>query len=122
GHHDLRLSDAGGSDREDALRAVGIEHGLQPIEDHVQDHLLDLDAITADPGQARGKLDCHRDLPKHYVVPDEVSDFGDDVVDVEGQVREIALAEQRAQSMNHVGRALVVGDDVGEDFAQGGEV
>ena len=97
---------------------VGLGHGLQAIEHHVQDHLLELDPVAADDRQARGEVHRHRHVPEDHVVPHELRHFADDVVDVERQVLEGALLEQNPQSLDDLGRTLVVGHDVVEDLAQ----
>ena len=58
--------------RDDQIpRAVDDRHRLARIDQQVEDHLLELDAVTGHRGQSRRTIERHRDAPSLDVVPDE---------------------------------------------------
>jgi hypothetical protein len=93
-------------------------HGLHPVEDQIQDHLLELLSIPAHARQTRGQIQRHRHVPEDHIAFHELGHFTDQIVEVEQRVIELALLEQSPQSGDHGGGPLVVGNDLVEQLAQ----
>jgi hypothetical protein len=68
-HDHAALVIGGGGDEQVPLH--GILHGVEPIEDEVEHHLLELDAVADHDGQPRRQRDRERDVPENGVAPDE---------------------------------------------------
>ena len=104
------------ADREGGVTTVGLAHRLDAVEDHVEDHLLQLHSVAAHPRQTAGQLQAHRHVAAGHVAPDELGHFADDPVDVERAVLEHALLDQDPHPADHVGGPCLVRDDVLHDL------
>ena len=79
--------------------------------------MLQLDPVAAHSRQRAGRLDAHRYVADRRIAHHQPRHFRHHLVEIERDVLEVALLEEQAQSLDHVGRALVVGDDVVQDLA-----
>ena len=58
-------------------------HRFHAVEDEVEQHLLELDAVATDRGEIGREVHVDLQIPEDGVRVDERSDFPDNLVDVE---------------------------------------
>ena len=103
---------------DDGPVAVGdFRHRVDGVDEQVQDHLFQLDAVAADDDRSRGELERERHVANDRIGPEEPGHRPDHFVQVEMRPAELALPEQVPHALDHLFRAPVVRDDVAQRLA-----
>ena len=104
-------------------RAGGIGgHRICGIEDEIQEHLLELHAISRHQRELPGKGARDRHPPADQVGVGEVQHFGGDLVEGNRQHLRLAAFQERSQTLYHLAGPPVLVNDVGEDVLHLGQV
>ena len=111
----LRVADA---DQHAAVEFVVVDGGVESVEQEVQDHLLQLDAVTVHQRSRRRQMQGERNPPDEGVALDQPGDVAHQVVEVEVlELLRFLLAHEAPQVADDVARAAHVLSDVEEDVA-----
>ncbi len=95
---------------------------LERVEQQVEDDLLQLDTVAEDTWKIGGEIDIDRYAAGRDIALQDLDHVVDAVVQVDAGVFGGVFTQQRAQAAHDFGRALIVGDDVGECRSQLEEV
>ena len=106
------------SDEEFARASGDSGHGLGAVDDEIDDHLLQLDAIALHRRQLRRKLQPHRRMVGDHFALHEGDHIADDLVYFEPDHLRTALLGEIANAVDHVARAVCATDNSGEGIAR----
>jgi hypothetical protein len=105
------LASLTGADRQLA-RTVNIGlHGFDPVHDKVDQHLLELDPIAANLGQAGRQLHSHRHGICSELAPNEGYHLPDNLIDVERNHLDFGLLRERPNPADHLASPIGVLDN-----------
>jgi hypothetical protein len=90
------------SNNEHALAVGDRCHCLHTIDSKIDDHLLQLDPISAHQEQARRGLEPHRDAMPTRLVPHEADCLLDDLVDVQLDHLRVGLFGEVTNPADHL--------------------
>ena len=116
GDTDLPRSFAAGRDTQMPQAGVARAQGIYRVGQQIEQHLLQLDAITQNSGQLRIQLSLRRDRLQHKLAAQQVQGIENEIVDLEHAPVTIRPLEQRADALNHSARPRAVIRDVGQRF------
>src|SRR5207248_7023175 len=99
-------------DHEQAVAGRFRTHGFAGIDDQIEQHLLKLNRIAANRGEAVGKTSAHRDILENQVAARERQDVRDQLVDSYGLHQSLTLLEERTKVIDDISGTPVVLHDV----------
>src|SRR5580704_5948678 len=97
-----------GADKQLSRSFVGVAHGLNGIQDQVENHLLKLHSIAFDERQALREIHLHRNPVRHCFATGEFNHPADRGVDVQALFPGRRLLRKGADSVNDVTRSHAV--------------
>ena len=86
-------------------------HRFNPVDDEVEDDLLQLDPVGEDRGKGRGEFQPQRHAVAEQLMLHEADDLVDDFIDVERRFPIGGLVHERADALDHFARPIAVLDD-----------
>ena len=103
----------GANGKESFLGVLG-EHGVDGVDDEVEDDLLEFDQVAHDGGEIGVEVQVNADVFEDEFAVDQFEAAADDVVKLKGDEGEFAFLEERAEALDDGAGAAAVGLDVGE--------
>jgi hypothetical protein len=101
--------------RSSALRPrIPASHGLDGVENQVEDHLLQLDPIAVHGRRALGEFGPHRDAVPDRFASGELDHLADRSIDVHAIARRRRLLGEIANALDHLACPGAVPDDASE--------
>ena len=96
---------------------IGVaDHRFAGIHEQVQHHLLHLHAIGEHRGQYRSRAAPGNDIARDEFTVHQVEGFAHQVVEFDGCVLRVALAQQGPQALDDLRGAFIVLHDILQDF------
>jgi len=93
-------------------------HRLNAVNHQVDEHLLQLDPVGLDHGQAGREFRPQRHPMSEHLMLHQDDGLLNDVVDVERRLHRIGLFRQRAQALDHLARPFAIFDDASRGAAR----
>ena len=106
-----------GADPQFPRPLVDAAHGFDRIEDQVEDHLLQLDAIAFDERQVRRELGLQRDAMLQHFAAGQGDDVEDGLIDVEPSLARGRLLDEGTDPVDDIAGTPAVLDDTAEGLA-----
>src|SRR5208283_1068487 len=97
-----------GADDNRALVLRNILHRVESVQQEIQYHLLQLDAVTVRPAQRRIQFERDMNLSNQHVAVKQPDDIRNNAIEVQWFQMGLVLLDERAHLADHLSRAFGV--------------
>ena len=93
-------------------------HGIHTVDNEIEQHLLEVDAVAIDFRQTESEFGVEGDSAQRGIPADQLQHVFHQRVYINGHALQLSLAQQIAHPPDHFARALVVPANGGQNWAQ----